>query len=402
MVIGIAEYNYKRIPEVNIGTFGHVDHGKTTLVLALSGKRTDTHSEEKKRGITIRLGYADATFYKCPNCKESPYCSTETCPKCFGKCEPLRTVSFVDSPGHETLMATVLSGTALIDGALLLVDAKDGIRDQTREHLMALDIAGVKNIIIVQNKIDLVSEQEAKRNYEEIKKMVAGTVAENAPIIPISAQQCINIDVLIQAIEERIPTPKRDLEKEPKFFVARSFDINLPGSKITELKGGVFGGSLVQGTIGLGDFVEIRPGVSEDGKWISLKTKIVGIRHGGENVEKCRPGGLVGLMTELDPSLTKADSLSGNVLGLEGKLPPTLFEITIKSKMIVKTELKKEEPLMITSGVTRTMGTIAVLQKDKLSLKLKMPICAEKGDRIVLSKRIGGIWHLIGYGEIIG
>jgi translation initiation factor 2 subunit 3 len=390
----------KRIPEVNIGTFGHVDHGKTTLVQALSGKRTDAHSEEKKRGITIRLGYADATFYKCPKC-EVPYANNETCPKCFGKCEVARTVSFVDAPGHETLMATVLSGTALIDGALLLVDAKEGIKDQTREHLMVINISGIKNIVIVQNKIDLVTEQEAKKNYDEIKKMVKGTVAENAPIIPVSAQQCLNIDYLIQALEENMPTPERDSSKEPKFFIARSFDVNLPGIKPDKLHGGVVGGSLIQGVLKKGDEIEIKPGALIDGKWKTLKTRINGMKVAGQELEECHPGGLVGIMTELDPSLSKSDSLSGNVMGTAGKLPEILFDITIKKTILNNNEVKKDENIMLTCGVTRTVGTITELKKDKMGLKLKIPVCAEPGDRVVLSKHISGVWHLIGYGIIV-
>ncbi|MDP2907080.1 MAG: GTP-binding protein, partial [Nanoarchaeota archaeon] len=149
-------------PEINIGLVGHVDHGKTTLVYKLSGKWTDEHSEEIKRGITIRLGYADIIFYKCPNCKTNCYVTSATCPTCKSKCTPLRKVSFIDAPGHETLMATMLSGAAIMDGALLLVSANEPCpQPQTKEHLMALNIIGVKNIVIIQNKIDLISEEDA-------------------------------------------------------------------------------------------------------------------------------------------------------------------------------------------------------------------------------------------------
>ena len=108
-------------PEVNIGLVGHVDHGKTTLTQALSGVWTDRHSEELRRGITIRLGYADTTFQKCPKCEEPQcYTTSKNCEHCKTKPEPLRTVSFVDAPGHETLMATMLAGAAIMDGALLV------------------------------------------------------------------------------------------------------------------------------------------------------------------------------------------------------------------------------------------------------------------------------------------
>ena len=151
------EENTTKQPEISIGLVGHVDHGKTTMTQRLSGKWTDTHSEEVKRGITIRLGYANSTFYKCEKCKGTQaYGTNEKCANCGTKAKRLRSVSFVDAPGHETLMATMLSGSAIMDAALLLVAADEPCpQPQTKEHLMALEICGIKNIIIVQNKIDL-------------------------------------------------------------------------------------------------------------------------------------------------------------------------------------------------------------------------------------------------------
>ncbi|MFG1530089.1 MAG: GTP-binding protein, partial [Thermoplasmata archaeon] len=145
-----------RQPEVNIGLVGHVDHGKTTLTQALTGEWTDRHSEELKRGISIKLGYADAAFYRCPNCPvPTGYSVTPVCPACGGEATFLRAVSFVDAPGHETLMETMLSGAAIMDGALLLVAANERCpQPQTREHLYALDIIGVRKVVVVQNKID--------------------------------------------------------------------------------------------------------------------------------------------------------------------------------------------------------------------------------------------------------
>ena len=216
-------------PCVNIGMVGHVDHGKTTLVKALSGVWTDTHSEEVKRGISIRLGYADSPFMKCPKCPE-PYCYTveKACPTCGEKTEEHRTVSFVDAPGHETLMATMLSGAAIMDGAVLVIAAnEDCPQPQTKEHLMALDIIGIENIVIVQNKIDLVSKERLVEHYNQIKEFVKGTVAEKAPIIPISAQQNINIDVLIDALKTQIPTPVHKMDRPASMLIARSFSTSI-------------------------------------------------------------------------------------------------------------------------------------------------------------------------------
>ncbi|HDM23299.1 MAG TPA: translation initiation factor IF-2 subunit gamma, partial [Methanomicrobia archaeon] len=278
--------------EINIGMIGHVDHGKTTLTKALSGIWTDTHSEELRRGITIRLGYADAVFRKCPECNE--YTVEKKCPKCGAETEVLRKVSFVDAPGHETLMATMLTGASLVDGAVLVIAANEHCpQPQTKEHLMGLDIIGVKNIVIAQNKIELVSKERVIENYKEIKEFIKGTVAENAPIIPISAQHSININALIEAIEKNIPTPKRDENVDPLMFVARSFDVNRPGIPPEKLVGGVIGGSLKQGVMRMGDEIEIRPGrmKKEQNKIVyrDLRSEIVSLNTLGVELEEARP-----------------------------------------------------------------------------------------------------------------
>ena len=190
---------YGTQPCVNIGTAGHVDHGKTTLIQALTGKWTSVHSQELKRGITIRVGYSDAAFYKCPNCEPpANYSSSPKCPNCKGESELSRVVSFVDSPGHESLMANMLSGSALMDGAILLVAANEKVpQAQSKEHLLALQTLGITQIVVVQNKVDLVSYKDALSNYSDITKFVKDSKAAKSPIIPISAQSNLNLDALI-------------------------------------------------------------------------------------------------------------------------------------------------------------------------------------------------------------
>jgi translation initiation factor 2 subunit 3 len=391
----------ENIPEVNIGLVGHVDHGKTTLTRALSGKWTDEHSEELKKGITIKLGYADITYYQ----------DEEDTLNVDEDGEAKRTVSLVDAPGHETLMANVLSGAAIMDGAILLVAANEECpQPQTREHLAALDIIGIENIVIVQNKIDLVDEEEVKENYQQIKEFVEGTVAEDAPIIPVSAEHEVNIDALLEAVDEEIPTPERDEESDPKMLAARSFDINKPGTSPGEISGGVIGGSLVVGELEPGEEIEIKPGrkVGEE-KWEAVTTTIESIIHGNSVVDKGKPGGLLGVETELDPAMAKSDGLAGNVLGLEGSLPEVTYDIEIDVELmdrLVGSEEEKEienikehEPLMINAGTGKSAGVVTQAG-DNVRLDLKVPICAEEGDRIAISRQIGSRWRLIGHGRI--
>ncbi|OKY78221.1 MAG: Translation initiation factor 2 gamma subunit eIF-2 gamma GTPase [Candidatus Methanohalarchaeum thermophilum] len=407
-----------RQPEVNIGLIGHVDHGKTTLVEALSGVWTDKHSEELRRGISIRLGYADTVFRKCKDCDEpEAYTVKEECEACDSGTEALRAVSFVDAPGHETLMATMLSGSAIMDGAVLVIAANEPCpQPQTREHLMALDIIGVDNIVVVQNKIDLVSREESLENYEQIKDFVEGTVAEDAPIIPCSAQQRTNLDVVIQAIEENIPTPERDSDKSLRMPIARSFDVNKPGADPDEIKGGILGGSITQGEVSEGKEVEIKPGRKNEsgGKttWDPIKTDVTSIFSGGEYREEAGPGGLVGIGTLLDPAMTKSDKLVGQVLGQPGALPKVWDKFVIEFELldrVVGTEeevnvegISTNEPLMLSIGTATTVGVVTSAREGEAEIKLKRPVCAEEGSRIGVSRRIGTRWRLIGVGKLKG
>ena len=403
-------------PEVNIGTIGHVDHGKTTLVQALSGVWAAKHSEELRRGITIKLGYADAPIYKCSKC-DAPECySTEPkCPACGNDCELQRVVSFVDAPGHEALMATMLSGAAVMDGAILVVAADEHCpQPQTREHLAAIEVVGVDKIVIVQNKIDIVDEKRVFESYHEITEFVKDTIAENAPIIPISAQHSANIDALIQSMEEYMPTPARDKTKPPSMYVVRSFDINKPGTTIEDLSGGVMGGSIVQGKFKLGDEVEIRPGirVEKQGQRRSdpLFTEIVGLKAGGRDFDEVHCGGLVGVGTMLDPSLTRADSLTGNLVGHPGKLPPTVSELQVEThfferalgtkELVAIDRIHPNENLLLDVGTTITAGSVISTKKDEVTIKLSRSVCVEKGMRAALSRKISGRWRLIGYGIV--
>ncbi|MUV89812.1 translation initiation factor IF-2 subunit gamma [Halapricum sp. CBA1109] len=402
-------------PEVNIGLVGHVDHGKTTLVEALSGEWTDQHSEEMKRGISIRLGYADATFRQCPECTdEAAYTVAEECDEHGVDTDHLRTVSFVDAPGHETLMATMLSGAAIMDGAVLVVSATEDVpQAQTEEHLMALDIIGIDNIVVAQNKIDLVDAEQARDNYEQIKEFVSGTVAEDAPIVPISAQADANIDVLIETVEEEIPTPDRDPEADAEMLVARSFDINRPGTTYESLLGGVLGGSLVQGELEADDDIELRPGREDEtggsSEWVPVETSVRSLQAGGENVETATPGGLLGVGTGLDPALAKGDALAGQVAGPPGTLPPVHEQFTMDVQLLERIvgdeaeeveEISTNEPLMLTVGTATTVGTVTSAREGEAEVALKRPVCAREGAKIAINRRVGTRWRLIGIGTL--
>lgn len=401
------------VPHLNLGMIGHVDHGKTTLTEALSGTWTDRHSEELRRGVSIRLGYADTVFRKCENCDH--YTVEKECPECEGKTEPVRKISFVDAPGHETLMATMLSGAAIMDGAVLVIAADEPCpQPQTKEHLKGLEIIGVDEVVVVQNKIDLVSKEKVKKNYRQIKGFLSETSIADASIIPISAVHEANVDKVIESVMNEISAPDRDFSKPPRMPVARSFDVNKPGTKPENLTGGVIGGTLSWGKWKVGDEIEIRPGVQveEKGKtfWKSLKSEIVSLRKGNENVEEAGPGGLIGVGTNFDPSYTKSDNLAGSVAGAPETLPELKNNVEVQASLLEKVvgmdeekevePLRTNEPLMLNVGTATSVGTVTSARGSEAEIKLKLPICAEEGDRAAVSRRISGRWRLIGYGTI--
>ena len=406
----IKEHGYQ--PSVNIGTSGHVDHGKTTLVEAITGVWTSAHSEELRRGITIKIGYADAAFYKCPQCPPPVCYSTQPqCTNCGGKSELLRVVSFVDSPGHESLMANMLSGAALMDGAILVMAANEKVpQPQTREHLLALSVLGIQQIVLVQNKADLAEYEEALDNYRQIKDFVSGSIAEKAPIIPVSAQHKLNIDALIEAIEKTIKTPARIKNAEPVMHVLRSFDVNKPGSPIKQVKGGIIGGALVQGQLNVADEIEIRPGVLDEkkGKYDPIASQVATLGTGAGLVKSVRPGGLVAIGTKLDPTFTKSDSLIGSVVGKPGTLPNdvedimidvVLFDTAVGTAEMVKVEpLKPKESIRLNIGTAAASGYVTNVRDSKIEVKLKKPVCLMPRSRVAISRRIAERWRLIGSG----
>lgn len=317
---------------INVGTIGHVAHGKTTVVKCISGVNTFRHKVEQERRFTYKLGYANAKLYKCNVCQgpiayKSFGSEAEDiikCPNngCEGNLQLQRHISFVDCPGHDILMATMLNGAAVMDAALLLVAANEPCpQPQTSEHLAAVEKMNLKHIIILQNKIDMVvkdnkRESVAKEQFLQIKKFVKGTNAQNSSIIPISAQYKYNIDVVIEHLC-KIPIPTRDFISSPKFIVVRSFDINLPGTSLEEIKGGVAGGTLLRGVLRVGDDVEIRPGnivrTADEIKCTPLYTKITSLQAEKNDLLFAVPGGLIGVGTNLDPYLTRQNYLVGKV-----------------------------------------------------------------------------------------
>jgi len=390
--------------ELNLGVIGHVDHGKTSLTRMLTGKWTDTHSEELKRGISIRLGYADIVFKKCPDCGILGYTQEDKCPNCGKKTESFKRVSFVDSPGHESLMATMLSGVAIINGAILVIAANEACpQPRTVEHLLAAKFGNIDKLLVVQNKIDLVNDEKAKENYNQIKKFLSELGYEDVPIIPVSANHSINKDVLIYALGNYFPSPKYDSKESMKMHIVRSFDVNKPGMFVNDLVGGVIGGTIVSGKLKIGDTIEIAPGV--DNNYLSAKVLALNTEFG--TLKEAGPGGLIAIGTSLDPSVTQNDKLKGQIVGLKGSLPKPssniLVEVNVIDRLLVE-DLKKgiivNEPFIITLGTDTCVGMVTSVRGNLVKFNMRVPIIVDNDQKISLSRRSANGWRLYGYGII--
>ncbi|KAG7616469.1 Transcription factor GTP-binding domain [Arabidopsis thaliana x Arabidopsis arenosa] len=391
---------------INIGTIGHVAHGKSTIVKAISGVQTVRFKNELERNITIKLGYANAKIYKCeddkcprPMCYKSYGSGKEDNPTCdvpgFENCKMtlLRHVSCVDCPGHDILMATMLNGAAIVDGALLLIAANESCpQPQTAEHLASVDMMRLKHIIILQNKIDLINEKAATEQHEAIQKFITNTNAEDAPIVPVSAQLKYNIDVVSEYIVKKIPIPVRD-------FVWCCWWKYPPVNQL----------------------IEIRPGITgkdEHGnsKCTPIYSRITSLYAEQNELQFAVPGGLIGVGTTMDPTLTRADRLVGQVLGEMGTLPDVFVELEVsyqlltrligvrtkeKEKQMKVSKLTKEEILMVNIGSMSTGAKVIGVKKDMVKLQLTSPVCTTIGEKVALSRRVDRHWRLIGKGQIM-
>lgn len=430
---------------INIGVIGHVAHGKSTVVSAISHARTNTHSEEQQRNITIHLGYANAKLYQRDDALGATpgenYKSTGSSQKDLYDHEKkilyhidrlnirwnlVRHISFVDCPGHDILIATMLSGAAVMDAALLLVAGNVSCpQPQTMEHLTAVTAMNLQHLIILQNKIDLVSQSQAERNYNDIKAFLqTSRFSENNPIIPISAVKGIGINVVIESLCKTIPTPVRDFTSAPILTVIRSFEVNRPGETVENLVGGVAGGSVLRGIFRLGEEIEVRPGLirkdTATGKIQACQpfiSTIRSLRAEKNNLDLAAPGGLVAIGTDVDPYFTRNDRLAGMIIGKRGNLPDVFIKIRIQFRLFRKalgveqeansdrsqnriSPLRSDEVIKVTILSNNEVATIKSVVGNRANLELSQPVCTGVGERLAIQRKLGGKWRLIGLATV--
>jgi len=394
------------------------------LVRRITGIKTQKFGAEEERNITIRLGYANAKIWKCNNAECGPYCYAPsgsavrevTCKNCGSNMQLIRHISFVDCPGHEVLITTMLNGSAVMDSAILVIDGSEGPSAQTAEHLAAAEMMNLQNLICAQTKIDLIDKNKCNESFEKIKAFVKDSIAENAPVIPLCGHKDYNIDVLLSKLVN-LPVPKKNTNLSPRMLVIRSFDINKPGEEIDNLKGGVAGGTLLRGILTVGQEIELRPGIirqSSDGVLTCspIISKIVSIASEGNHLDYAVPGGLIGVGTQIDPSLAKSDRLVGQILGAKGALPDVYINLDINYSLMSKAvgdkteakinKLKKDELLSLNIGSATSKAKVTAVKGSTFSVLLQTPVCVDIGDKVSISRQLDKNWRIIGCGKISG
>ena len=336
---------------VIIGTAGHIDHGKTTLIKALSGIETDTTQEEKDRGMSINLGFA---YFDLPSGK---------------RC------GVVDVPGHEKFIKNMLAGVSGINLVLLLVDSREGIMPQTKEHIDILTLLGIENYIIVMTKIDLVEEEYRELVKEDIREFIAGTVLENSPIIEVDSISKKGLDNLLETIDKKTEDIEaKNIEKNARLNIDRSFQVKGFGTVIT--------GTLTEGVVNVGDELVIYPK--------GIKTKVRNIQVHAKDVEKA----YAGQRTAINLANIKFDDVKrGDTLATADSLTKTyMLDSEIKLISDERANLELWDRVRVYIGTEEVMARVVPLGTDLLKagessfaqLRLEDEIAVKNYDKFII------------------
>ncbi|KRQ86004.1 Selenocysteine-specific elongation factor [Caloramator mitchellensis] len=336
---------------VIIGTAGHIDHGKTTLIKALTGHDTDTLREEKERGISINLGF---TYFDLPSGRRA---------------------GIVDVPGHERFIKNMLAGVTGIDVVLLVIAADEGVMPQTQEHLNILNLLDIKKGIVVITKKDLVDDEWIKLVTEDVKAAIKNTFLKDAPIIPVSSHTGEGLDKLVNTIEEMTQNIEdRDILTTFRVPIDRVFTVSGFGTVIT--------GTLISGTISEGDIVEIYPK--------GIISKVRGIQVHEKSVEKAEAGQRVAINLA---NIKKDEIERGDVLSKPESLKVShMIDCRLNYLKDAKHPLENRDRVRIYHGTSEILGRVVILDKEivnpgdtaLIQIRLESPISALRGDKYII------------------
>ena len=404
----------KHQPTTNIGTIGHVASGKSTLVYQITGIKTQKFSSEQDQNITEHIGYANTKIFRDKHNQLHTTTSNQDVllDDDGDEMKLIKHISCVDCPGHENFMSNMINGSAVMNMCILVIASNENIpQPQTYEHLQAVESIDIDKYIILQNKLDLVYEDDNNDVLDDITKFINGTKAKDSKIIPTVVQRGVNVSQVIKSIVE---FPEEDFEekcnKPARLIIIRSFDINKPKRKYSELKGGIVGGSLVSGVLNKEEIVEMRPGFIQrqsDGtfKYRPILSKVVSLQSDTRQLDSAFPGGLIGVGLKIDPFITKNNGMVGQVLGHINTLPPVYMELTFIFDLIkrydkIDVEFQKNENILLCVNAMRIEGKIDTYKKKKqlMTVKLNKPICLSLKQNISIFKMIDRVWKLVATG----
>lgn len=334
-----------------IGTAGHIDHGKTTLVKALSGIETDTTKEEKERGLSINLGFA---YFDLPNGK---------------RC------GIVDVPGHEKFIKNMLAGVSGINLVLLLIDAKEGIMPQTKEHVDILSLLGINNCIVVITKIDLVDKEYLELVREDVEDYISNTSLSGSKIIEVDSISRKGIEKLLEEIEKETSyIEQKNINKDARLNIDRVFQIKGFGTVVT--------GTLIEGQVNVGDELELYPS--------GLRVKVRNIQVHEKDVNTAYAGQRTAINLA---NIKLSDVKRGDSLAKEGSLIITnVIDVEIKLISHIKYSLELWDRIRFYTGTIEVMARVVPLGTDKIAsgekgfvqLRLEEEIAIKNQDKFII------------------
>ena len=349
-----------------LATAGHVDHGKSRLVQALTGINPDRLQEEQERQMTIDLGFAWLTL---------PYGEQ---------------VGIIDVPGHSDFIENMLAGVGGIDAALLVVAADEGLMPQTREHLAILDLLEVERGVVALTKIDLVEDEWQELVCDEIEQLLKKTHLADVPIVAVSAKTGEGLDSLVTAMSEtlRDAPPRRDIGR-PRLFIDRVFTISGFGTVVT--------GTLVDGSLRVGKEVEILPG--------RIKGRIRGLQTHKTKIEEAVPGSRVAANLA---GVEVRDLSRGDVVTNPGTYQPTqLIDVRLQLLSDAVSVIKHDQQVKLFHGAAQRLARVRLLGMETmrpgdqrwLQLVVNKPVVVSRGDRLILRRPSPGA--TLGGGRVV-
>jgi selenocysteine-specific elongation factor len=339
------------LKQIILGTAGHIDHGKTSLIKAITGTDTDRLKEEKERGITIELGFASLDL---PNGQH---------------------VGIVDVPGHEKFVKNMVAGATGIDIVVMVIAADEGVMPQTREHMEICTLLGIKHGFVALTKIDMVDEEWLELAMEDVRDFTAGTFLENTPIVPVSAVKERGLQEFSRVLETICnQVPERSLSSLFRLPVDRVFTMKGFGTVIT--------GSLISGRVQVGDTVMIYPSM--------ITSKVRGIQVHNQGVNRAEAGQRTAINFQ---GLEKAAINRGEMLALPGTLKPSfMVDLQLQYLASNKKPIKNRTRVRFHTGTSEILGNLVLLDREELppgekaavQLRLDEPVCLVKDDRFVI------------------